>query len=245
MILLVDAGNTRVKWLLWEGERLLTRGGLAHRGIPRRELAPRLWGGLQAPARVLIANVAGPELGTALAAWMALTWSLTPRFVASEARGYGISNAYAHPERLGVDRWVAMIGARSLSQGPSSITDCGTAVTVDGLSQQGEHLGGVIIPGPKLMRQALYLDTSQIPPEEGEVVLFGRNTRDGVWSGTAHAVAAAVDRISGRMADALGFDTRHFLTGGDAEVLLPYLEGSYRLEPDLIFQGLLVMAGEA
>lgn len=244
MMLLVDAGNTRVKWLLWDREAPLARGGLVHRGLERSRLGGLLWGDLQPPERVVIANVAGPELGDALAAWIAGAWSLEPRFVATAAAGFGITNAYAVPRRLGVDRWVALVGAHALLPGvPCCVVDCGTAVTVDALTGSGEHLGGVILPGARLMRQALYADTSQIPPEQGQTTLFGRDTQDCVWGGATYAVAAAVDRLTRQMTATLDEAAVSLLTGGDAEALLPYLESQYRLEPDLIFQGLLVMAG--
>ncbi len=242
-MLLVDVGNTRIKWLLWGMDGPMTRGGLVHKGLERSHVGGLLWNELKPPQRIIIANVAGPVLGEALASWIKGAWSLEPRFVATEAAGFGITNAYAMPRRLGVDRWVALIGAHALlPKTPCCIVDCGTAVTVDGLSRAGDHLGGVILPGARLMRQALYADTSQIPPEQGQVTLFGRDTQDCVWGGATYAVAAAVDRLTLRMAATLGEDTVNLLTGGDAETLLPYLDGNYRVEPDLIFQGLLKMA---
>ncbi len=244
MILLADIGNTRIKWLLWEQGQVRRRGERQHRDVDPRQLGPQLWGQLERPAQVWIANVAGPELAAALSAWIAGAWSLEARFVHTEAAGFGVRCAYAVPSRLGVDRWVAMIGARALTRQACCVVDCGTAITIDALSSAGEHLGGVIFPGARLMREALYRDTRQIPVEAGTVTLFGRDTMDGVWGGTAYAVAAAIDRITRQMAAEMGESTCRLLTGGDAEVLRPYLEGDYRLEPDLIFQGLLVMAGE-
>jgi type III pantothenate kinase len=91
------------------------------------------------------------------------------------------------------------------------------------------------------MREALYRETRQIPPETGEIRLFGQSTRDCVWGGAAHAVAAAIDGITERMMAVEGRGAR-LLTGGDAEAVSPYLSGRYRLEPDLIFQGLRAIA---
>jgi len=244
MMLLADIGNTRIKWLAWEQGQVRRRGGLRHRGVDRRRLGPQLWGRLERPAQVWIANVAGPEMAAALSAWIVEAWSLEARFAHTEAAGFGVRCAYAVPSRLGVDRWVAMIGARSLTRQVCCVVDCGTATTIDALSPAGGHLGGVIFPGIRLMRESLYRDTRQIPAEAGTVTLFGRDTMDGVWGGTAYAVAAAIDRITRQMAADMGGPACRLLTGGDAEALLPYLEGDYRLEPDLIFQGLLVMAGE-
>lgn len=246
MILLVDVGNSRVKWLLWDRNRPLARGGLLHRASDPATLGERLWGTLeQRPGRIIVANVAGPDMQSTLAAWSEQAWSVQAVFVSTAAGAYGVRNAYPSFERLGVDRWVALLGARSLTRQSCCVVDCGTAVTVDALAASGEHLGGVIVPGVRLMREALYRDTRQIPAEDsGTVTVLATNTRDGVWGGTMHAVTAAIDRVTARMAAAMGGEVIRFLTGGDAEALRPMLEDEYRLEPDLIFYGLLVLAGE-
>ena len=244
MKLLADIGNTRIKWLLWEQGEIRRRGERRHRDGDPRQLGQQLWGQLERPAQVWIANVAGPEIAAALSAWIAGAWSLEARFVRTEAAGCGVRCAYAVPNRLGVDRWVALIGARALTRQACCVVDCGTAITIDTLSSAGQHLGGVIFPGARLMREALYRDTHQIPAEAGTVTLFGRDTMDGVWGGATYAVAAAIDRITRQMAAEMGEPADRLLTGGDAEALQPYLEGDYRLEPELIFQGLLVIASE-
>lgn len=246
MILLVDAGNTRIKWVLWNDGQFVRRGHVLHRGSDRALLGEQLWGTLERPAQVVIASVAGTELVGTLNRWISETWAVPVHCAVSEAAGFGITNAYAVPAQMGADRWVGMIGARNRIARASCVVDCGTAITIDALSATGVHRGGVIFPGIRLMRESLYRDTRQIPEEHnGQVVLFGASTRDCVWGGTVHAVATAIDGITGRMREELGEESLCLLTGGDAETLLPYLRGCYRLEPDLIFHGLLVIAGQA
>jgi type III pantothenate kinase len=245
MILLVDVGNTRIKWRLWEPGRTGPSGSLLYKELAWTGLGERLWGGLERPSEVMIANVAGADMATALRDWIQQAWQLEPRFATTAAAGYGVSNAYAIPAQMGVDRWVAMIGARALLGQSCCIVDCGTAVTVDALTAEGRHLGGVIFPGVRLMREALYRDTRQIPAEDrGQPTVFGQSTRDCVWGGTTYGVAAAIDGIAERMEEKLSGETQRLLTGGDADLLLPYLRGHYRREPELIFQGLLVMTGQ-
>jgi len=241
MILLVDAGNTRIKWALWDGRKITQRGDLLHREIAREELGQHLWATLTRPERVLIANVAGAEVAAALNTWINRTWSLEACFVSTMSSGFGVRCAYARPQRLGVDRWTALVGARALTTQACCIVDCGTAVTIDALAADGQHLGGVIFPGVRLMRESLYRDTRQIPPEPGQATLFGCDTNDGVWGGAVYATAAAIDGITARMMAVLGVNVCRLLTGGDGEMLLPYLQEKYRLEPDLIFQGLIAM----
>ena len=247
MKLLVDIGNTRLKWLALESGLVIRRGHLLHRDVDPATLGDRLWGTLRRPRQIVIANVAGPQVRDALNQWIERRWRLQACFVRSETSQFGIQNAYEEPHTLGVDRWMAMIGCRQLQQCNSVIIDCGTAVTIDALRSDGQHLGGVILPGLRLMHEALYKKTSQIVEQDiGDVVFLGRNTRDCIWGGTIHAIAATLDRISGYMAKTMAEThpgaTTSFLTGGNAEALHPYLEREYRLEPDLIFQGLKAIA---
>jgi type III pantothenate kinase len=244
VILLADVGNSRIKWVSCEQGEFQARGRAAHGEESWAELAARLWAELPRPARVVIVSVAGPKVRAALAAWIRQTWAIEAEFVVSTAAACGIRNAYAEPERLGADRWVAMIAARTLL-GPRTcyVVDCGTAVTIDALAADGQHLGGVIVPGMRLMREALYRETRQIPPEAGEARLFGQSTRDCVWGGALYAVASAIDGITDRMIASHGPGAR-LLTGGATGVVWPHLRGDYRLEPDLIFTGLRVIAGE-
>ena len=243
MILLADVGNSRIKWVSCERAEFQARGRAAHGEESWAELADRLWTDLPRPARVVIVSVAGSEARVGLAGWIRQTWAMEAEFVISTAAACGIRNAYAEPERLGADRWVAMIAARALL-GPQTcyVVDCGTAVTIDALAGDGQHLGGVIIPGMRLMREALYRETRQIPPEAGDARLFGQSTREGVWGGALYAVASAIDGITDRMIASHGPGSR-LLTGGATGVVLPHLQGDYRWEPDLIFTGLRVIAG--
>jgi type III pantothenate kinase len=146
---------------------------------------------------------------------------------------------------MGVDRWVAMLGANARQLTPCCVVDSGTAITIDALAATGQHQGGVIFPGQHLMRRSLYGNTRQIPPaEQGQGMVFGTSTQDCVWGGTLYAAASTIDGICQRMETQLTGKVQRVLTGGDAERLLPYLQGYYRLEKDLLFYGLLVAAGE-
>lgn len=246
MILLVDAGNSCIKWLSWNKSQGVRRGHIFHKGIDRSTLGERLWGTLEQPTQVLIASVAGTEVECALQDWIHQTWGVTVQFITAEASRLGVNNAYANPEQMGADRWVAMIGAKARYLPPCCIVDCGTAITIDALAADGSHQGGVIFPGVRLMRESLYRDTRRIPEANaGQAVIFGRNTRDCVWGGTTYAVATAIDGITGRMEENMSGGGKRVLTGGDASLLHSYLNGDYSLEPDLIFYGLLAMAGHA
>ncbi|MCP5195630.1 MAG: type III pantothenate kinase [Gammaproteobacteria bacterium] len=242
MILLADLGNSRIKWATWEAGHLQQRGQSSHDEQNWARLAEQQWRELSRPTHVYIVSVAGPEACSTLSCWVRQVWGIEAQFVISSAVACGVHNAYADPERLGADRWVALIAAHALLIGQDCyVVDCGTAITIDALAAHGRHLGGVIVPGIRLMREALYRETRQIPPEMGKARLFGQSTRDGVWGGAMYTVASAIDGIIGRMIADHGAGIR-LLTGGDAEAVLPYLQAEYRWEPDLIFTGLQVIA---
>ncbi len=242
MILLVDVGNSRIKWVIDDRGQFQARGQASHGAENWAELAARLWGSLERPARAIIVSVAGAEARAGLTSGIWRRWAIEAEFVVSTETACGVRNAYAEPERLGADRWVAMIAARAITGQNCCVVDCGTAITIDALAADGRHLGGVIIPGMRLMREALYRDTQQIPPEDGQTRLFGQSTCDAVWGGAAYAVAAAIDGITARMEVVAG-DGPRLLTGGDAGSVSPFLQAPYQWEPDLIFQGLRVIAG--
>lgn len=240
MNLLVDIGNTRLKWLAIESGLVINRGHLLHQGIDPKLWGERLWSHLHRPQQIVIANVAGSEVAWALDSWCLQHWALRPHLIHAEAQRFGICNAYVIPETLGVDRWAAMIGSHHLVSTHCTVVDCGTAVTIDALRADGQHLGGVILPGLRLMHEALFRKTSQIAEQEmGDIVFLGRNTRDCIWGGSVYAIAATIDRITEHMAQQLGGEVRHLLTGGNSAALMPFLQRQdYRLEPDLIFAGL-------
>jgi type III pantothenate kinase len=245
MILLVDAGNTRIKWVAWDGVKMTRQGHLCHVGIDQSLLGETLWRDLERPVRVVMASVAGRKLEQALSTWINQTWHVNLELAQSQSYAFGVHNAYSAPEQMGVDRWVAMLGAYARQLTPCCIIDCGTAITIDALAATGQHLGGVIFPGQHLMRQSLYGNTRQISPaEQGQGTVFGENTQDCVWGGTLYAAASAIDGICQRMEAKLTEKVRRVMTGGDAERLLPYLQGHYWLEKDLLFYGLLVATGE-
>lgn len=243
MILFADIGNSRVKWAFYDGAGLQQRGAARHGAETWEEWVEKHWRGLPRPTQAVFVSVAGAAAQSALGTWVSKTWRLEAQFVTSAPAACGIRNAYLEAQRLGADRWVAMIAAHALSAQNSYIVDCGTAITIDALAANGQHLGGVIVPGMRLMREALYRETRQIPAETGVPQLCANSTGDGVWGGALYAVVAAIDGITERMIGEYGAGVR-WLTGGDADVVMPYLQAPYRLEPDLIFSGLRVIAGQ-
>lgn len=252
MILLVDIGNSRIKWAS------LTKKRLEHSGNAPRSKDPgtlaadleQAWRKVRKPRAVVVSSVAGSAYAEALSVWTTERWQLQPRFVTAEGKAFDVTNAYSKPERLGADRWAALIATRRQLGGAACIVDAGTAVTIDVISAQGVHQGGLIIPGLAMMRHALLEQTEELlpateTPVSGDISLLARDTRDGVNGGTLYALVAVIDRVVADVRTELGTDLTRIITGGDAETLLPLLAGNYHHHPDLVLEGLAVIAEES
>ncbi len=243
--LVVDAGNSSLKWALAHGLELDGQARRPYREATLSEILDSGWSELAKPERVMVASVAGDAAQETLRSWVAARWDEDAEFVVPGHASHGVINAYMSPERLGADRWAALIAAYRRFGGPCCIVDCGTAVTIDAVSASGEHLGGLILPGITMMRRALVENTQQIGPvSRGQVSLLARNTEDAVTAGTLYTVVAAVDRIVADVAAELGGPVVRVATGGDAQMLLPLLTEGWRHEPDLVLHGLAFLAEE-
>ncbi len=247
MILLLDAGNSRLKWAILRNGHFESGGVLDLAGGAIKELASAAWAELDTPESVVVANVNGEPFRRALNSWVKRHWKLTPDYVVAEAELFGIRNAYAEPARLGIDRWLALLAARELFNGPLCIVDCGTALTIDALAQDNRHLGGLIIPGLKLMRDALVGRAETIREQmqsasHEQVRLLGADTGSAVVGGTLYAVVAVIDRVMADLRAELGSGLRCVLTGGDAPGVLPLLATRAHLEADLVLLGLARIA---
>lgn len=248
MILLLDVGNTRMKWAALEtGGTFIPVGSLVHAGQDLAALVDAAWRAMPQPDRVVVSNVAGPAFAAALRDWTRASWGVEPYFVIAPPKGWGVTNAYIEPHRLGTDRWAALVAVHHLVKAPACIVDCGTAITIDALAENGEHLGGLIVPGLSMMRHALVTNTRGIPDEgEGVVALLARSTRDAVTGGTLYAAVAVIDRVIGDVTAELARPVTCVITGGDAERVMSLLAAKCRYEPDLVLHGLKIIAeGEA
>ena len=174
-----------------------------------------------------------------------------PEFVVSQRRAAGVTTAYLEPWRLGVDRFVGVIGAHHLCRGSASCAvNVGTAVTIDLVDGRGRHRGGAILPGPALMVDSLLRSTNGIRRRarsgpRGVRSLFARTTRTAIGQGAAYAVAAVIDRAIEEARAQLGRRPILVLTGGGAASVQPLLRHPCITVPDLVLQGLAVWAGVA
>lgn len=243
MRLVVDIGNTRIKWAEAHGRELRNPHAAAHAGRSLREVLHTEWGGIPTPQRVLAANVAGQSAAEDLRDYCAERFKLEAEFLVPARSVNGITNGYRDPAQLGADRWAAVLGACSNHGQPVCVIACGTAITVDTVTTDGRHLGGLIAPGLGVMHSALAAAAPALQQEPGAVVkLYAEDTRTAMTSGVWYAAAGFVERTLQEIRRDQGPSLRALLTGGDAERLLPHLHGRFTLVPHLVLEGLAVLA---
>ena len=243
-MLVVDIGNSRVKWATVKDGVLVGQGAADYRDETlERELDAALRH-LDVPRAIVYCSVGASATGKVLESWAEERWGIEAVRVLTAAEGFGVRCAYPRPETLGADRWAALVACRHQHKGAAVVVDCGTAITLDAITQAGEHLGGVIVPGVTLMRLALTTRTDQIPAQDSDSrEVLAKSTADGVAAGTFYAAAAAVDRLAEEMGGHLPPDSSRILTGGASAPLRPLMRTRFQTEPHLVLYGLAVIAG--
>lgn len=242
-MLLLDAGNSQLKWALVARSaapgRWTSRGALP---IADRAAWGAMLGTLPRPERVLVSNVAGEAVAERIREVCA-GWGVGVEFVPVRAEQCGVRGAYP---RLGSDRWMALIAAWRQVRGACLVVDCGTATTVDALSGEGAFLGGLILPGVRMMQESLAAGTAQLEAgfAEGEDCNgkdFPRDTADAIICGAVRATVGAILEQYRRLAVP---SAPCLLDGGAAGLIAPHLEMKLLREGDLVLKGLQVVAGE-
>ncbi|MEJ2309789.1 MAG: type III pantothenate kinase [Gammaproteobacteria bacterium] len=233
--LLVDIGNSRIKWMLADADGNTQPESIAHGGRLPPALEKR-WQSIAPPQHVLVSCVAHADIVSALETLASRLWgSDVRRLVATREHG-GLVNCYDHPERLGVDRWLAMSGAHAMAEGAFCVVDAGTAMTIDVVGPGGRHQGGLIVPGLSMMIESLRAGTA-MPDYAGKAspALLGCSTENAIRLGCLRALGALVDRV---IADSELDSPRLLVTGGDATRVMPFIDSPCEHVPDLVFLGM-------
>ena len=263
MTLVVDVGNSAIKWARLSVDGLQPAHAQLHRCA---DLAKRLadqWGGDVPPdAPVVACNVAGPEVVAAVEEAARGARLRTVRWLQSQPSLDGpvaLANGYRNPAQLGADRWHCMLGACSSANRDVTrslvIVNAGTATTIDCVAADaesggqgrfvGKFVGGVIAPGVRLMLESLALRTAGLPHTEvalSDVAEFPDNTEAAIHTGVLDAQAGLVYRVWHRFAGHLRAEPRLILTGGQAEVLVARLSIAADIEHNLVLRGLALRA---
>ncbi|MCQ3830152.1 type III pantothenate kinase [Microbulbifer elongatus] len=256
LILELDQGNTRGKWRLVRSTEggpvdIIARGVFAPGSWWQREL-PASWR-QNRPLRIRCSNVAGAQVGAAIDGRLRTALGIPVEFARVTPQSAGVCCGYADVSRLGVDRWLAVLAAHGRATAPALIMDCGSAVTLDLLGHEGQHLGGYIVPGLGLMRRALFSDTDAVKvPEsfaEGMSLAPGRHTDDAVNRGLPLMVLGAMERAQEVLRNQLQSQTkpgeprpreplRTLVTGGDGALIASLCRHPVELVEDLVMEGL-------
>jgi len=250
-VLLIDIGNTRIKWARFDGRNLGRLRAAVHLGWGAGDYARRVIGRGRPPERILVASVAGERVNGRVAFAARSAGAPVPEIVTSQRRRGGVTVGYIEPWRLGVDRFVAAIGAHHLAKGRAVVVvGVGTAMTLDLIDGKGRRLGGAIVPAPTLMVETLLKNTNGIRRRAqggagGGKSLFGKSTRAGLLQGSRYAAAALIDRAVGEArALAGGRKPLVILTGGGAPSVEPLVRSRHMRVPDLVLRGLAALCLE-
>jgi len=246
--LLVDLGNTRLKWVWLERGELREPHAIAHVGSPEAPLAT-LASATHRPTAILLASVADPALTAGIADRLGAQFGIAPQRVNTEREALGVRNGYRDHTQLGVDRWLAIVAAFARYRQALCVVDAGTAVTLDAVSGDGAHLGGFIVPGAGLMRASLLRDTGRLAAAvaddpEGEAAVaphWGRDTASCIRLGALHAIGGLI----GHSLRKLGERGEHpllVLTGGGSEAIRGELPVEALQRPLLVLEGLAAIA---
>ena len=236
-MLLLDAGNSRIKWALSRDGAWLQQGALA---TAEAAALRGIFSGLPPPRRILVSNVAGEPVAQHIRASCA-AWNCRVEFITAQAQQCGVRNAYAAPAQLGSDRWAALLAAWQQMRAACLVVNCGTATTIDTLSDAGDFLGGLILPGVEMMRRSLAAGTAQLEMKDGDWDEFPRNTADAIYSGAIQATVGAIRRQYALL-DAP--DAHCLLGGGAANDIQPHLGLPLLRSNDLVLRGLQLLAQE-
>jgi type III pantothenate kinase len=245
-ILVIDAGNSRMKWGL-RGPHDWERVGVT----PNNEigaLSLRAWQDLPRPARVYGVNVAG-EAARVRVEGQLNRWRLTPQWLTATDAACGVTNRYAQPSQLGPDRWASLVAAWRRSTATDLlppacvVVNAGTAVTVDTLDESGVFHGGLIIPGMRLMREALVENTAGLKVPPGTFKAFPDNTTDAIHTGSIQAISGAIEQMR-RQIDSNPARVRCYLSGGAAADIGEHINPPVEVVETLVLEGVLALAEE-
>jgi type III pantothenate kinase len=235
--LLLDAGNTRLKWAVLEAGLWRQQGSAAYSDLSALSQV------MEQGASCYIASVARVEHEKQLTALLA-PLAITPKWLVAATRFSDVRNTYTNPKELGVDRWMGLIAARERTRTAALVVSVGTAMTVDAMSASGVFMGGVIVPGFAMMQQALQQGTARVAEVAGTWQAFPLNTADAVESGILAALCGAIQLQYMRLAETAGEKPHCILTGGAAEKVLPHLTLPVEYVPTLVLEGIDRVANE-
>ena len=238
MILFADIGNQYFKWSLGD-----SNGAFKSELSDLEEHFKHQFTDVTDVTDAYFVCVAQREVAERFGYLVEAKWNFSPKEVVPVAEQCGVKNRYKEINQLGADRWAAVVGAWNITQGATIVIDCGTAVTVDALTADGEFIGGSIMPGIQLSHESLHrrapgiMETPRLAP-----TIPAQSTEQAVSSGVVHGVVGGIEELLKRYRIITGELTRVIITGGDAELVMEHSSENYEYVFDLVFRGLALIA---
>ncbi len=240
-ILIVDVGNSHIKWGVSKDRLWVTKGQFAHHDI---EMLANDWSGLEDISCAVASTVSNESITCQLNSILAAL-GFKVYWIASRQYQCGVTNGYKDYRQLGTDRWAALIAAWNKFYDSCLIVNVGTAMTVDVLSRDGIFLGGYIVPGPFLQLQSLKINTqiNYITPVCYE--LFPTTTSSAVYSGIIVALTAMIEKTLELFYKHQEYQVRNcILSGGGADFIRSHIEHPFVEMDNLVLDGLSVIAND-
>jgi type III pantothenate kinase len=245
MKLLVDIGNSRVKWAWLEATGLRNPGAAPHAGADPFDIVQSAAASGRGLSGIAIASVLERSLTESLVTRLSQALSVPVTTAATEATARGVRNAYTDHRQMGPDRWLAMVAAFGAFRTAVCVVNAGTAVTIDAVAADGSHLGGLIIPGLRLMRDSLVRRAAGIraaADHQNDVAtpaqIWGRDTESCIQLGARRAAVCLIEDCMKALRDREGESSVLVLTGGAAAVLQSVLATAVQVRPLLVLEGL-------
>ncbi len=250
MLLVIDCGNTRTKWALVDNAVRMQATEVCMNADLSASTLPQA---AQKARKVMIANVAGEAVAQKI---MQLLAPLNAHFLVAKHQAGQVINQYEQTEKLGADRWAALIAAWQMNQQATLVVNAGTAITIDCLikseqENKGLFLGGTIMPGLHLMQTALTHNTAQLNVGDGGYMTFPTSTQNAIQTGCLNAVVGAIIMLLQQLQKYRDLPAKIIISGGDASIiadaLMPYLKANEKqvmIVENLVLQGLAILEKE-
>ena len=239
-------GNSRLKWAKSKAGELYSCAACSYDENNFIDSIKQAMKSVSQADEILLANVAGENLTSAFQEYALAAWSREVQIVKVTRQSAGVTNAYAEIEQLGIDRWLAAIAGWNRYKKAVCVIDCGTALTLDIVNDEGVYKGGYIIPGPALMIETLTKNTRQIEATKSSVSSLepGRNTSECVENGALIATVYTIEKMLEELRQQASQDYQAVITGGAANEITVHLQGQVEYEPYLVLHGLNIVAGD-
>ena len=238
MNLLIDIGNTRLKWAVEKQGQLQTSTALVCASDDFQPQLKKAWQSLDTVKKLAISSVSSQKIVRLVQELAQQLWGNIKVIIATTQSYFGgVTNSYAQPEKLGVDRWLCLLATHHYYPQVGWVIDCGTAITVDYLDENGLHAGGLIGAGLQMMKKSLSINTTALEfSAEQHNFSLANNTQAAIYSGTLAASIGLIEQAFKMYPTQRGI----VLTGGDAQIIQAHLSQTVILEADLVLKGLAI-----